>query len=214
MPSRSVGIHPGFGIGPRVGTEPRIKPMCRTPWLSVGWLSSFAVKMSINNYNSTRSLSCIYGWSLHPFAPLNDWILDYATDATVVTLQSLGTPLISTHLEEADPGATSFIRGPGHIELQWTQQVVRAGLAQVVNDLADPNDPNNHNQYHLNNADVVIAAERIDLRGYEGAQVSLDLRTWDLTTGFEGVDGVDAYALLSYDGTNFNDRVPLANLFL
>ena len=70
----------------------------------------------------------------------------------------------------------------------------------------DPANPRNLHQFHLNYASMVLTTERIDTRGSEGPQVSIDLRTWDTSTGFEADDGVRLDVLVSRDGIFFEEK--------
>ena len=150
----------------------------------------------------------------------------YDQDRVVVTVAVVGTvestgefsrtvpyfgavsPDVSTRLEEADPGATSFTRGPGDSELEWTLYAPRVdGLAEVDDAFTDPLDPGNLHQFHVLNADTVVTSERIDVRDFAGLQVAVDVRSWDTSFGFEGEDDVDLSVLVSYDGLNFDEEI-------
>lgn len=112
----------------------------------------------------------------------------------------------STGLEEASVGATSFRRGAGNREIEWSAEVIQVTTyAAVDGSFQDPADPQNRKQFHLNNASAVIRTERIDTRGVANLQISIDLRTWDTSTGFEAEDGVTLSVRRSRDGILFED---------
>jgi len=123
-----------------------------------------------------------------------------------VTLQSFTEvpPPISTGLEEAAPGATSFTRADGDVELEWALVAPRVdGTAAVDGTFTDPDDENNHHQFHVNNADAVVTSGPIDVREFAGVQVSVDVRSWDTSSGFESNDDVDLSVIASYDGVSY-----------
>jgi hypothetical protein len=115
----------------------------------------------------------------------------------------------STGLEEAAAGATSFSRGTGDTEIAWTMAVNVSTVSSAYDVQAgftDPSDAGNHHQFHLNNAAVDIRTERIDLRATtESVQASIDLRTWDTSTGFEDDDNLTVKILTSPDGYAFTE---------
>lgn len=112
----------------------------------------------------------------------------------------------STGLEEAAVGATSFRRGAGNREIEWSAEAIQVTTyAGVDGAFRDPADPQNRKQFHLNNASASIRTERIDTRGVADLQISIDLRTWDTSTGFEAEDGVTLSVRLSRDGILFED---------
>jgi hypothetical protein len=112
-----------------------------------------------------------------------------------------------TGLEEADAGATSFARGAGDEEIEWAAETLQVTTSAAVDEsFKDPANPRNLHQFHLNNASMVAVTERIDVRGASNVQVSIDLRTWDTSTGFEADDGVALSVLVSRDGILFEEK--------
>ncbi len=109
-----------------------------------------------------------------------------------------------TGFEEAEDGAISFIRTAESTELGWTM-IGGGAIASVVEDFVDPDDPANQHQFHLNNGsgNVMITTELIDLRDFVDVQVSLDLRTWDTSSGFEAANGINVSIFTSIDGLTF-----------
>ena len=118
-------------------------------------------------------------------------------------------PAVSTGLEEAEPGDTSFTRDGGDTELEWTLNAPRVdGVAEVDDAFSDPADPGNRHQFHLNHADAVVTSERIDVRDFAGVQIAVDLRSWAAENSeFEPEDDVDLSVLVSYDGLSFNEEI-------
>lgn len=117
-----------------------------------------------------------------------------------------------TALEEAAAGATSFTRSAGQKELAWTMTPTRVTTyAAVDGSFTDPDDANNHRQFHVHNADVLVTSEKINVRGLTNLRLALDIRTWDLTTGFEPVDRIAATILASSNGVYF-EEIPWINL--
>lgn len=122
-------------------------------------------------------------------------------------------PPISTGLEEAAAGSTSFARRGGETELEWTMEARRVTVqAGVADTFVDPDDPANLQQFHLNNADVLILTEPIDVRGEDDLRASIDLRTWDTSSGFEMDDYLQLKFLLSSDGINFDEELSWISL--
>ncbi len=112
-----------------------------------------------------------------------------------------------TGLEEAPAGATSYRRVPGGREIEWIMEALQVTTyAAVDGSFSDPENPQNKKQFHVNNASVVIATERIDTRGAAAPQIWIDLRTWDTSTGFEPEDGVTVSILASADGILFEEK--------
>jgi hypothetical protein len=112
-----------------------------------------------------------------------------------------------TGLEEADVGATSFARGAGDQEIEWAAETLQVTTsAAVEGTFKDPANPRNLHQFHLNNASMVARTERIDVRASSDVQVSIDLRTWDTSTGFEAEDGITLSVLVSRDGILFEEK--------
>lgn len=127
----------------------------------------------------------------------------------IVLVSDYGKAVVpaSTGLEEAAPGATSFHRGPGDQELEWDAQLLQVtAFAAVADTFKDPANPRNLQQFHLNNASIIVTTERIDVRGASDVRASVDLRIWDTSTGFEADDGLTLKVLVSRDGILFEEQ--------
>lgn len=112
-----------------------------------------------------------------------------------------------TGVEEAALNATSFTRGAGDEEVEWSAESLQVTtFAGVVGGFTDPENPRNLRQFQLNDASVTIATERIDVRGSTGTEISVGLRTWDTSSGFEADDGITLTVLMSTNGVLFEEK--------
>jgi hypothetical protein len=110
-------------------------------------------------------------------------------------------PNLSASFEEASPGALALVAAtePRAAELGF-----RATEGQV--ERLTGGSPANNQVFALRNASTVLKSELVDLRGFRGATVSVDMRTWEDSTGsdFETDDFVRLMAEFSYDGVTFS----------
>ncbi len=122
-------------------------------------------------------------------------------------------PPIATGFEQAAAGSTAFARSAGETELEWTMEALSVSVvASVDESFVDPGDPANLHQFHVNNAEVIMLTEPVDVRAEGSVRVSLDLRTWDTSSGFEPEDDLDVRIQIGYDGINFDEELSWLSL--
>ena len=105
---------------------------------------------------------------------------------------------VATHFTEPAAAAIDYLRGtnpPGE-ELGFTT-FAGVNTPQGVTDYAGDK------QYQVNNASAFVRSELIDLRNSGVMTAGVDLRTYDLSTGFEAPDFFHVFAEVSTDGLNF-----------
>ena len=105
-------------------------------------------------------------------------------------------PPAKTNFSEPAAAAINYVRGtnPPGTELGFT---TTGGTPQGVTDY------NGDKQFQVNNAGATFRSELIDLRTTGAVKAGIDLRTYDLSSGFEVADFMRAFVEVSTDGMIF-----------
>ena len=156
------------------------------------------IGVSLHNPNATSS---DMGFDLEIYS-IERPVFDYGTDLSTID------PLVAS-FDAYAPGATLGAGDGGSSDnLPWRGSALsdEAGL---------PNSPNGAgNVLYVNNAGLSLSSGNIDLRGIDNSLVmaSLDVRTFDTSSGFESQDFLTATLEGSADGINFTTLATLVNL--
>ncbi len=110
-----------------------------------------------------------------------------------------------TGFETADLGATSFVYDGG--EVGWSGPVT--GTVGVVSafTVAEESVAITGKQLLVNNGNLNITTDAIAIESAADAVVSVDVRVFDDSSGFENVDFIDLCVLTSTDGTTFDNEI-------
>ena len=144
------------------------------------------LRLRVQTFNETDNLN---------EATAYDSILVTGTANATADFGAVAGP-VALHFSEPAAGSISYVRGtnPPGTEPSFT---TLGGTPQGVTDVSG------NNQFLVNNATANFRSELIDLRGVGLAKAEIDLRSYDLSSGFEVADFLRAYVDVSTDGITF-----------